>query len=592
MWSLIGQGMANTASVSGENDDQLLDALEEAMQAQLIRQQGGESFIFTHDKIREVLYEEILSIRRNRLHLKIAQSLESTEFKPSPTGVEDLAYHYIAAGVLDKGLDYALRAADKAQRLFAGDEALQYLRQAFECAESLDNLTAQSAILEQMGDIYSGTGPLTSAVENYSKAAALNPKERAPIWVKIGLVYNTTNDDQGISILQDALAELNPEEQPVPVAQALAALGRFHHYRCQYSAAIDLFDQALELAEPIDDPTALSFIYAYTSGAYQHVAQMDRAMAWAEKSIVLGEKHDYLPAVAVGYEFISENHLIMGNWEPALEAAQIERQIAEKIGSANRLAWSRWSAGYALFGLGRLLEAVRVLEQTVELAITLGENRLVGLATSSLAQVHADLGNDLALTYAARALDNAQQMVELFQNSITLYVQGYTNLRLGHFQEALGDFERSRRLLENTESRDVNLYRLPYHAEVLLALGNVKQAEEYLSESLELSQDIGAPHYEAVTHRVNGQLLTAKRQFDQAEASFAQAISITSATGSQVELGRSHHQKALMHQQKGELESALHEAAQAQALFSGSNASRELEKSSALMSQLRDHNTG
>jgi hypothetical protein len=62
-------------------------------------------------------------------------------------------------------------------------------------------------------------------------------------------------------------------------------------------------------------------------------------------------------------------------------------------------------------------------------------------------------------------------------------------------------------------------------------------------------------------------------------------------TDSKIELGRSHHQKALMHQLKGELESALHEAAQAQALFSGSNASRELEKSSALMSQLRDHNT-
>jgi tetratricopeptide (TPR) repeat protein len=576
------------ASVSGENDDQLFDALEEAMQAQLIRQQGSESFVFTHDKIREVLYEEILSIRRNRLHLKIAQSMESAVDGPTPARVEDMAYHYIAAGVLEKGLDYALLAADQAGRLFAGDEALQYFREAFECAESLADERAQANILEQMGDVYSSIGPLTSAVENYWKAAALNPKERAPIWVKIGLVYNTTNDDQGISVLQDALEELNPEEQPAPVAQALAALGRFHHYRCQYSAAIDLYDRALELAEPINDPIALTFIFAYTAGAYQHLAQLDRSMAWAEKSIAFGEKNDHFAAVAAGYEFFAENHIIMGNWERTLEASHKERQIAEKIGSAARLAWSRWSTGYAMFGLGKLSEAVEELERTVEQAITMGENRLVGLTNGTLAMVHADLGDNLAMDYAAKALNEAERMVELFQQGYTLFVQGYANLHLGNLTEALEAFEGSKTLLENTESRDVTLYRLPYHAEVHLALGNVSQAEEYLSESLDLSLDIGAPHYEAVTHRVNGQLLTTKRQFEQAETAFAQAITIARSTGSQVELGRSHHQKALMHQVKGELESALKEAAQAQTIFNECNSSRELEKSSALISQLRD----
>ena len=47
-----------------QNEDTLLDALDEAVGAQLIAAGSGDSFSFTHDKIREVLYEELNPIRR------------------------------------------------------------------------------------------------------------------------------------------------------------------------------------------------------------------------------------------------------------------------------------------------------------------------------------------------------------------------------------------------------------------------------------------------------------------------------------------------------------------------------------------------
>ena len=74
------------AAVSSATEDALLDALDEASAAQLIRANtggagdmpsaGDDSFAFTHDKIREVLYEEQNPIRRRRLHLRIGETLE------------------------------------------------------------------------------------------------------------------------------------------------------------------------------------------------------------------------------------------------------------------------------------------------------------------------------------------------------------------------------------------------------------------------------------------------------------------------------------------------------------------------------------
>jgi len=573
-------------AVSGANEDQLLDALEEARSAQLIRQLGGESFVFTHDKIREVLYGEILSVRRSRLHLRIAESQEGSETGLPPVQVEDLAYHFIAAGVLDKGRDYALQAAAKAWTLYAGDEVVEYLRQALECARSLNDLDGQAMILESLGDIYSYIGPFDTSIDNYQQAAEISAERRVNIEVKIGLVLNTTNDEKGIPILERALDSLDPAQDPTTVAQALTALGRFHHYRCEYSEAIKLYEQARELAEPIGDPLSLTLIYAYLAGAYQHLAQMDLSSEWANAAIKLGVDNNYLSAVAAGYEFTAENNIIMGYWDRGLEAARKDGEIGEKIGSAARQAWSWWAAGYALSGMGKLNEALAELGRATELAITIGENRLEALCYSVLSLSHTDLGSDAALGYVARAIELSSKMVELFQLGNAYQVKGYANLHLGHPEEALKAFESSQEILAGTESRDVAMYRLPYHAEALLQLAAYDAADKLLSASLELSQEVGAPHYEAVTHRVFGLLHLQRGDLRQAIDAFERALKLAEKIGSQVEIGRIYYSKALANQANNELEKARSDAVEAQTIFNHCNAARELAKTNSLLEQL------
>ena len=64
------------SAAAEQTEDVLLDALDEATGAQLIAPISGESFSFTHDKIREVLYEELNPIRRRRLHRHVAEGIE------------------------------------------------------------------------------------------------------------------------------------------------------------------------------------------------------------------------------------------------------------------------------------------------------------------------------------------------------------------------------------------------------------------------------------------------------------------------------------------------------------------------------------
>lgn len=114
------------ATTGDKQEDATLDALDEAVGAQLITVVSGDSFTFTHDKIREVLYEELNPIRRRRLHRHAAEGLERNR-ETSHDAIEKLAHHYIQAGDSERGLYYAQQAATEVELIFPWEGSFQRL---------------------------------------------------------------------------------------------------------------------------------------------------------------------------------------------------------------------------------------------------------------------------------------------------------------------------------------------------------------------------------------------------------------------------------------------------------------------------------
>ena len=97
----------------------LLDALEEATRAQLVIESPEMSgrFEFMHALIRETLYSELSSPRRVKLHRHVADAIERLSQGMPSLPLAELAYHFsqaAAADVVDKSIDYAMRAGDRA----------------------------------------------------------------------------------------------------------------------------------------------------------------------------------------------------------------------------------------------------------------------------------------------------------------------------------------------------------------------------------------------------------------------------------------------------------------------------------------------
>lgn len=128
--SVIGREFDATLleAIADLPENELLDAIEEATRAQLVSesQEVSGRFEFIHALIRETLYSELSSPRRVRLHQRVADAIEGLmQNMPNPP-LAELAYHFsqaASAGAVDKAVDYATRAGDRAADGMAHEQA-------------------------------------------------------------------------------------------------------------------------------------------------------------------------------------------------------------------------------------------------------------------------------------------------------------------------------------------------------------------------------------------------------------------------------------------------------------------------------------
>ncbi|HET9299212.1 MAG TPA: AAA family ATPase, partial [Candidatus Polarisedimenticolaceae bacterium] len=475
-------------AVAGERGEEpLLDAVDAATGAQLLVVGRDGSFAFTHDKIREVLYEELNPIRRRRLHRRTAEGLQGiSERRPVPA--EKLAHHFIEAGDHERGLQWARQAGADAQALFAYDEAITAYRRAAECAHALGRTAEQAELEEAAGKTSTISGNLIAAAGHFERALALteDPIARARLQTQAAgsLVINA--DPRGLAYAHEALTVLDPTSHPVETATALMIEARFHHLSGQHRKAAGLLERAAALATPPEGDalstlhaSTLIQIHAYTAAAYQHQGLFEQADRWAEKAIAFGERQSLLWAQAVGYEFLGENAWGTGAWEAGLEYAEKERALAARLHSRERRAWTYVVTGTCHLLLGHAETGAEELTAGLALAEAIGERRLALLLRPFVALSQARLGDlPLALQTAAEALKRADASNLPYMRTEARRCLGELLVEDGRPEEGLRRFEEVLELTAGTDARVSRLWTGPPHVETLLALGRRAQAAD------------------------------------------------------------------------------------------------------------------
>ena len=136
--------LAIVEAAGGPSGDALLDALDEATRAGVLREVGGAvgRYRFAHALVRSALHEEISTNRRVRMHWQRRRGDRGSEWAAAPMPPSTpLAYHYgegALAGDPEKAVDVTRRAATKATTELAFEAAVGHLDRALGLLELFD----------------------------------------------------------------------------------------------------------------------------------------------------------------------------------------------------------------------------------------------------------------------------------------------------------------------------------------------------------------------------------------------------------------------------------------------------------------------
>ncbi|MEU2773478.1 BTAD domain-containing putative transcriptional regulator [Streptomyces sp. NPDC007162] len=112
-------------------EEEVLEGLDAALDANLLAEPRAGHVRFVHALVRDTVYADLSGARRSWLHARVARLLR----RHRPGELPALAHHFArsgSAGDAPLAVDYALRAAEAAERRYAHDVAVTLIQQAID----------------------------------------------------------------------------------------------------------------------------------------------------------------------------------------------------------------------------------------------------------------------------------------------------------------------------------------------------------------------------------------------------------------------------------------------------------------------------
>jgi DNA-binding CsgD family transcriptional regulator/tetratricopeptide (TPR) repeat protein len=409
------------AEAAGFELEPIEERLREAVWARLVRADGEDIFTFSHDKIRECLYDEVTTVRRRRLHGFIGRVLESKPAPASGRRLAELAFHFAHSGDHARGARYAQQAAEQAMHAYAPEEAMAHYQTALDLIDPADD--RRGDLLLSLGQAAVFAGVEEQAVTSFKDAqcwfqdvgepvaaggAALHlgqawwrqeaiPETQAALETALGLLEDRPGPelvqvlvDLGsllVTSLHQQTAGIAYSRRALELAEQLAdeqllaaagrALGNLLVRSNDLAAGIPLLERALALSTAADDPVGAAECCACLAPAYGWRGDVRRGYDIMLQRRAFAQRcHDpyQLRHVYTSLGWFAGMRGHSSEAERMLDAAQT---IVEQLASPEPMAWLHFCRGRLSYYRGEFAVAEEHFRNAMATFRTIGPSMLV-----------------------------------------------------------------------------------------------------------------------------------------------------------------------------------------------------------------------
>jgi tetratricopeptide (TPR) repeat protein len=360
-----------------ETEDQLLELLEAAASARLIREAEGSAgdFSFAHALIRDSVYEQMSAARRARLHRRIALAIEEICQGALDDQLPALAYHFSESPQpedWERAIHYSVLAAERATSQVAYEEAVVHHQRALDLtARQGAGEGRRTDILLELGEAQMRAGMLDRARTTLESAADLARRRNANdkfvravlcmVPGAIGVLYGKA-DTALLQLIDEALARCGSSDTAAR-ARLLAQLS-LAHYHAPKQRRLGLSEEAVGIARRLQDPSALLPALYSRSVALMGFEKAEERLEVATELVRVAEGAQAREMALRGHYGRFRELLEIGV-RPALdEALESYGRLAEELRQPS-LLWL-YPFGRSVIALmeGRLDDALRLAQES------------------------------------------------------------------------------------------------------------------------------------------------------------------------------------------------------------------------------------
>jgi hypothetical protein len=527
---------ATVAVLTGTDEDDLLDVVEPAQAAGLVREDGIDAYFFAHALVRDALTGGMSASRRARMHARVAAALTGAAGRES-----EVAWHWRQAGpaYADRAWRACVEAAALARRLYAYEQAAELLEAALVALDGDPDGTARDRydVLMQLVDAYRWSARLPELVATVEQAIAVagglgDPEAvaRAAMATTQGVLWRSgppgTVNETVVGALRESLDRLPPDDGEVRCRTMLALANELYD-SVRWDERRALCDAGLAMARRLGDPRLVmdscqvAFVALWTvETAVERLALVDEALAIARTvAAAQGSGHQQaergiVVSSCLRAAVLSELGRVDEMW-PAIAAARAvaqEQRIAfgEVVLGGLEVPWHAMA--------GRFDECDRVIEQLELLGRRMAHNNADEAIASSRLALRLWQGRSIEMVPVLEAFDASPYP---FAASIAVYLW------------RAGEHERARRVYAERgapleHDNDISLLAWAHAAELALYLGEAdlgRRAHELLAPYAGLNTCAGSSlalgpvdTYLALAAAAGGDLPRAGRHADDAVA--------------------------------------------------------------------------
>jgi DNA-binding SARP family transcriptional activator/predicted ATPase/biotin operon repressor len=464
--AVIGTGFGSElcGAVSGLSRAATLEALDALIRRGFLMQSDA-GIGFSHDRLRQIVYAELLEADRRALHAATARALEGL-------GSNDpalLALHFDEGGVRDRALEFHRRAAERAVGVYAYSAALEHLDRAVMLTDQVGlPVDARFALLESRVEVLGVLGRREEQfrdLETMMQLSNNDPVRLTGVKCRQARLLTSVGDlDQGRVLAEETLEEARTHGDRSLQAEALSVLAVIAMRSGRREEAIPIRQEIVEIHHGLGDVRREAKARRNLGNSLMVLQQLDEAYRQIRVALDLIRNRNDRVEIASLVSSLGHIWRFRGKYLRAAACYRFDLSLARSIGHRSSEASSLINLAQALEHLGRMVEAMQCYTQAIEVFQAINDPEgeasarynLAGLLvewTGDFQAVSAHLeaaqafyrrvsdSNGLAyclVNQAGMALQQADlQQAQAILNSEVLHTQGQRNRWLGVQHEVM-----------------------------------------------------------------------------------------------------------------------------------------------------------